>query len=75
MLTFHNRVLLSCDNIVIDAIDDDGWTPLHAAVYWGHMEVAELLVEHGANMNAITGNVCFLNNDILNVDLIICLIG
>ena len=56
-ILFYNRILLSCENIVIDAIDDDGWTPLHAAVYWSQMDAAEQLVEHGANVNAITGNV------------------
>ena len=59
-LILHYRVLLSSENIVIDAVDDDGWTPLHAAVYWGQMDAAELLVEHGANVNAVTGNVSFL---------------
>ena len=38
----------------IDALDEDGWTPLHAAVYWGHFEAAELLVCHGADLNKKT---------------------
>ncbi len=41
----------------IDARDDDGWTPLHAAVYWGSVEAAELLVLSGANMYTKTDTV------------------
>ena len=41
----------------IDARDDDGWTPLHAAVYWESVESAELLVLSGANMYAKTDAV------------------
>jgi len=50
-------VLLSTDGVNTDPVDDDGWTPLHAAVYWGNMDAAELLVEKGANVNASTLNV------------------
>ena len=50
-------MLLSTDGVDTDAADDDGWTPLHAAVYWGNMDAAELLVEKGANVNASTNNV------------------
>lgn len=62
-------MLVSCENVIVDATDDDGWTPLHAAVYWGQMDAAEKLVEHGANVNVITGNVSILLvcNDILRV--------
>ena len=38
----------------VDAEDDDGWTALHAAIYWGNMDVAEELVTHGANINKKT---------------------
>uniref|UniRef100_A0A673H0U0 Protein phosphatase 1 regulatory subunit 16B n=1 Tax=Sinocyclocheilus rhinocerous TaxID=307959 RepID=A0A673H0U0_9TELE len=37
-----------------DMKDSDGWTPLHAAACWGQVHVAELLVSHGANLNAKT---------------------
>ena len=29
-----------------------GWTPLHNAIYKGHMDMAVLLVEKGADLNA-----------------------
>ena len=38
----------------VDAEDDDGWTALHAAIYWGNMDVAEELVMHGADINKKT---------------------
>src|SRR5438045_5595042 len=28
----------------------DGWTPLHLAVFFGHARVAELLLNHGADV-------------------------
>ncbi|KAG8298963.1 Oxysterol-binding protein- protein 1 [Homalodisca vitripennis] len=30
-----------------------GWTPLHLASYFGHKEVVELLLDHGADINAV----------------------
>lgn len=41
----------------IDSRDEDGWTALHAAVYWENMEVAKLLVQKGACVNAVTKTV------------------
>ena len=51
-----SRVLLSLkpSQVDIDAEDEDGWTPLHAAVYWGNAEIAEELVDHGADVNKKT---------------------
>ena len=43
----------------MNAIHDDGWTPLHYAVGNGHKEIAELLISKGADVNAkdkIRGN-------------------
>jgi RNA polymerase sigma factor (sigma-70 family) len=33
-----------------------GWTPLHLAAHYGHMEIVRLLVEHGADVNAVAQN-------------------
>jgi len=53
------RVLLSlkASQVQVDAVDEDGWTPLHAAVYWGNFEAAELLVTHGAQIDKKTNAV------------------
>lgn len=34
----------------VDSQDYDGWTPLHAAAYWGQKEACEILVEHFCDM-------------------------
>jgi len=54
-----HRVLLSLKSwqIQVDARDEDYWTPLHAAVYWGNMDAAEELVLHGADLEAVTKSV------------------
>jgi ankyrin repeat protein len=33
----------------VNATDYTGWTPLHAAIYGGHAEVVQLLLERGAH--------------------------
>jgi len=34
--------------------DENGWQPLHEAVRNGHIDAVRLLVEHGADINAVT---------------------
>jgi len=34
--------------------DQNGWQPLHEAVRKGHIDAVRLLVEHGADINAVT---------------------
>lgn len=34
----------------VNCQDYDGWTPLHAAAYWGQREACEILVEHFCDM-------------------------
>jgi ankyrin repeat protein len=34
----------------------DGWTPLHLAAFFGHVDAARLLLDHGAEVNAVSQN-------------------
>ena len=36
----------------VNAVSEDGWTPLHWAAWMGHKEVSKLLIEKGADSNA-----------------------
>jgi ankyrin repeat protein len=36
----------------VNAYSHDGWTPLHLASFFGHAEVATLLLDRGADVNA-----------------------
>ncbi|XP_051872428.1 protein phosphatase 1 regulatory subunit 16A [Pristis pectinata] len=44
--------LLLSNRAKVDVKDTDGWEPLHAAACWGQVHMVELLVGHGANLNA-----------------------
>lgn len=46
--------ILMRDITTKDAVDDDGYTPLHRAAYSNHVDVAKILVQYGANVNART---------------------
>lgn len=49
------RFLLNRDLIDVDiSIGEDGCTPLMLAAFHGHLELVRLLVEFGANVNALT---------------------
>src|SRR5262245_6551971 len=36
----------------VNSYSHDGWTPLHLASFFGHRDLAELLLERGADVNA-----------------------
>jgi ankyrin repeat protein len=36
----------------VNAKDNRGWTPLHFASYWNHIEIAKLLIEVGVDVRA-----------------------
>ncbi|CAG8650142.1 13911_t:CDS:2 [Dentiscutata heterogama] len=41
-------------SVVVNQIDAAGYTPLHYATRSGNLEICRLLLEHGANVNAVT---------------------
>jgi hypothetical protein len=47
-----NRQRCRCDS----HDNDDGWTPLHSASREGHVDIVELLIQHGADVNKQTNN-------------------
>ena len=47
----NNRLLLQ-GGANVNAIDNDGWTPLHAAAHWEEEEACKILGEYGASFDA-----------------------
>jgi DNA mismatch repair protein MutL len=47
------RVLLEADRSLARVTESEGTTPLHCAAWKGHVEVAELLLEAGADIDAV----------------------
>jgi ankyrin repeat protein len=41
---------------LLEAQSSDGWTPLHLAAFFGHAELAQALIEHGADIDAQSSN-------------------
>jgi uncharacterized protein len=50
------RELLEDDPALATALSPDGFTPLHLAAFFGHPEIARLLLERGADANAVARN-------------------
>jgi uncharacterized protein len=50
------RELLEDDAALVTALSPDGFTPLHLAAFFGHPEVARLLVERGADTDVVARN-------------------
>lgn len=48
------KVLLATGKMDVNQADARGWTPLHGAAYRGNLEVIQILVDHGAKLNART---------------------
>ena len=46
--------------MVVNAKNEGGLTPLHTAAMNGHKEIAELLIEKGADVNAKDHRIFFL---------------
>ncbi len=45
------RILLQ-SGADVNALDKDGWTPLHAAAHWEQEEACKILAEYGADFEA-----------------------
>ena len=50
------RALLAANPALVHVRDPDGSTPLHCAAWKGHVAVVQLLLEHGAEVNAQNQN-------------------
>ncbi|MDX6505444.1 MAG: uncharacterized protein QOG06_88 [Gaiellaceae bacterium] len=48
--------LLREDSSAATALSDDGFTALHLAIFGGQEEAARMLLEHGADPNAVSKN-------------------
>ncbi|CAF9912261.1 MAG: hypothetical protein GOMPHAMPRED_007613 [Gomphillus americanus] len=45
--------LLLAHDTAIEAVDNDGWTPLHWAAKAGHFDIVKVLLAHGASTSAV----------------------
>ena len=45
--------MILVEGISVNATDNAGWTPLHEAVHKQNLEVVELLLKYGAEINAV----------------------
>jgi ankyrin repeat protein len=50
------RAILARDPAAVGTYSSDGWTPLHLAGFMGHPEVARILLDHGASLEAVAKN-------------------
>jgi hypothetical protein len=48
------ELLETYDDVTERDIDRDGWKALHIAIYREHVDVAKLLIQYGANVNAVS---------------------
>ena len=54
-------LLEECSSIDVNVTDHDSWTSLHLAYLYGHTEIAQYLIQHGANEDAVNGDGCTPN--------------
>jgi uncharacterized protein len=50
------RQLVEIDPALASAFSPDGFTPLHLAAFFGYPDIARLVVEHGADTQAVARN-------------------
>ncbi len=53
------QALLDADPDAVNTWSEDGFTPLHYAAFFGHERAARLLVERGADLEAVSTNAEF----------------
>jgi len=58
------RSLLDADAGGLDGLSSDGWTALHLASFFGHLETATLLLDRGASTGVVSQNA--MRNTALN---------
>ena len=44
------------DGMDVNGLAYDGWTALHLAAFFGHVDAARILLEAGADLQAVSGN-------------------
>ncbi|NLV54125.1 MAG: ankyrin repeat domain-containing protein [Acidimicrobiales bacterium] len=50
------QALIDADPDAVDAVGGDGYRALHVAAYYGQVKVAELLLNRGASVDAVSDN-------------------
>lgn len=50
------KQFLLADAVLLEMASSDGWTPLHLACFFGHLETAEMLLEMGADVKVRSAN-------------------
>ena len=48
--------LLTHDSSLVSSFSHDGFTPLHLAVFFGHIAIARFLIDHSADVKAVSRN-------------------
>ncbi|MBM3786599.1 MAG: ankyrin repeat domain-containing protein [Acidobacteria bacterium] len=54
------KALLRAEEVLLNMNSSDGWTPLHLACFFGHIDTAEMLLAMGAEVNSRSANA--MNN-------------
>ena len=49
-------LLEECSGIDVNVTIDNLWTPLHVAYLYGHTQIAQYLIQHGADVYAVDSN-------------------